>query len=148
MLYVRIMFEKTDSGSRSDCPVLDEFMKKARWFYTDPDDITVGYAGFQDNHYGVKESECCSQVSQSEAIDFKRRVEYRHAQNKVEAVCIDGGVAKDFKLKQIEDILATLPQDQRDTIDDWMDENKAKWGMQDSVWTSIMSSIRSMFGLK
>jgi hypothetical protein len=148
MLYVRIQFEKTDSGSRSDCPVLDKYVKKARWFYCDPDDVTVGYAGLDDTHYGIKESDCCVQVDKTEAIDFKKKTEYRYAQAKIRAVCADGGLLKEQKLKNLEGILDGLPQDDRDTIDEWMDEHKAEWGMQDSMWTSMMSSLRSMFGLK
>lgn len=90
MLYIRINFTKTESGSRSDCPILDRHIKRAHWFHLEPEDCTVGYAGLPDDCYEVAKSPDVAVVEKGEAIDFKRRVEAVHdAIRGIKAVAAD-----------------------------------------------------------
>lgn len=78
MLYIRIQFTKTDAGSRSDCPVLDRYIKRAHWFYVDPQDVCCGYAALPDDCYSVSDSMDVTVVGKDEAIEFKKNTEAIH----------------------------------------------------------------------
>ena len=129
MLYVKIAYTKTNYGSTSECPVLNAYIKRARWQYVDPDDVTIGYAGLEDTDYGILQSPCVQEASKDEAIEFKSRVEFVFAKMQIKAMATDTMTMKIMKLKYFEDVKSGFIQPDADDLQEWIDDNLEAWGL-------------------